>query len=57
MQADGGTLGSGDLFSREADRIAWLRARFGELCEDMESAAVYQACAAHGVPVVGLRAS
>lgn len=50
-----GALGSGDLFSREVDRIAWLRARFGELCEDMESAAVYKTCAAFGVPVVGMR--
>ena len=50
-----GRLGSGDLFDREADRIAWLRARAGTDCEDMESAAVYQVCASFGVPCAGLR--
>lgn len=34
-----GRLGSGDLFSREHDRILWLRERCGHLCEDMESIA------------------
>jgi nucleoside phosphorylase len=51
-----GTLGAGDVFSREADRIDQLHAWHGHLCEDMESAAVYRACAARGVPVIGIRA-
>lgn len=50
-----GRLGSGDLFSREADRIEWLHAQKGHLCEDMESAAVYQACTRLGTPCVGVR--
>lgn len=50
-----GRLGTGDLFSRESDRIDWLHATFGNLCEDMESAAVYKACQAAGVPVLGVR--
>jgi len=50
-----GKLGAGDLFSREADRIDWLHEHMGHLCEDMESVAVYKACAACGVPVLGLR--
>ena len=50
-----GCLGTGDLFSRECDRIDWLHATFGNLCEDMESAAVYKACRAAGVPVLGVR--
>lgn len=50
-----GRLGTGDLFSRESDRIDWLHKTFGNLCEDMESAAVYKACHAAGVPVLGLR--
>jgi len=41
------------LFSREADRIDWLHEHMGHLCEDMESVAVYKACAACGVPVLG----
>lgn len=50
-----GRLGAGDVFSREADRIDWLHAHMGHLCEDMESTAVYKACAACGVPVLGVR--
>lgn len=50
-----GRLGAGDIFSREADRIDWLHERMGHLCEDMESVAVYKACAACGVPVLGVR--
>ncbi len=50
-----GRLGSGDLFSREADRIQWLHAKLGALCEDMESAAVYKACHACQIPVIGIR--
>ena len=51
----GGRLGSGDLFSREHDRIHWLRERAGEDCEDMESAAVYRVCVQAGTPCLGLR--
>lgn len=51
----GGRLGSGDLFSREHDRIHWLRERAGEDCEDMESLAAYRVCRRFGVPCLGLR--
>lgn len=51
-----GTLGAGDVFSRETDRIDQLHIWHGHLCEDMESAAVYRACVARGVPVIGIRA-
>lgn len=50
-----GRLGAGDIFSREADRIDWLHKQMGHLCEDMESTAVYKACEACSVPVLGLR--
>lgn len=50
-----GKLGSGDLFSRETDRIDLLHTQFGELCEDMESAAVYKVCQTFHVPVIGIR--
>jgi adenosylhomocysteine nucleosidase len=51
-----GTLGAGDVFSREIDRIDQLHSWHDHLCEDMESAAVYRACEACGVPVIGIRA-
>lgn len=50
-----GRLGCGDVFSREHDRILWLRERWDHLCEDMESVAVYQTCARFGVPCAGVR--
>lgn len=50
-----GVLGSGDLFSKEKDRILWLHDKFGNLSEDMESFAVYAACKACGVPCIAIR--
>ncbi len=50
-----GILGTGDLFSKEKDRILWLHATFKNLSEDMESFAVYQVCRECGVPCVGIR--
>lgn len=50
-----GILGTGDLFSKEKDRIQWLHDTFGHLSEDMESFAVYKACQECSVPCVALR--
>lgn len=50
-----GVIGTGDLFSKEKDRILWLHQTFGNLSEDMESFAVYQACKQCDVPCVALR--
>ena len=50
-----GTIGTGDLFSKEVDRIEFLRNTFGELCEEMETVAVYKVCESFGVPCLGIR--
>jgi adenosylhomocysteine nucleosidase len=50
-----GILGSGDLFSREADRIAWIHQNRNNLCEDMESISAYEVCGRFSVPCIGLR--
>ena len=50
-----GTLGSGDMFSQEVDRINYLHGLFGELCEDMESVAALKVCEAFGVDRLALR--
>ena len=50
-----GVLGSAGQHNREADRLAWLRARWGTSCEDGESAFIAGCALALGVPVVGLR--
>ena len=50
-----GTIGSGDVFNREADRIEWLNKIFKTDCEEMESIGVYTACSNLGVPCLGVR--
>lgn len=50
-----GILGTGDLFSKEKDRIQWLHDTFGHLSEDMETFSVYKACRECGIPCVALR--
>ncbi len=50
-----GTVATGDIFSREDDRIVWLTETFHTCCEDMETAAVYEVCDAFGVPCAGMR--
>ncbi len=50
-----GILGSGDLFSREADRISWIHQSRNNLCEDMESISAYEVCERFSVPCIGLR--
>ncbi len=50
-----GTIGTGDIFSREADRIHWIHQEKDNLCEDMETYAVYQVCQRLQVPCVSIR--
>ena len=50
-----GTIGSGDVFSREIDRIDWISNNFGNLCEDMESIGVYSVCNKFSIPCIGIR--
>lgn len=50
-----GTIGSGDTWNRELDRIAWLREHLGTDCEEMEGFGVAQVCTARGVPMLGVR--
>ena len=49
-----GRLGSGDVYSKEVDRIDLLHSQLGELCEDMESVAVYKCCQTLEIPFVGI---
>ena len=50
-----GVLGCGDMFSRETDRINYLRTIFDEQCEDMESVAVYKVCKNYNTMALGIR--
>lgn len=50
-----GVLGSGDMLSREYDRIVYLNSLFHEDCEDMESAAVFKVCEVFNIDRIALR--
>ncbi len=50
-----GVIGSGDIYSREVDRIHWIQNQKHNLCEDMETASVYEVCHKMGVPRVSVR--
>ena len=50
-----GTLGSGDVFNREIDRINWINNIFNNLCEDMESIGIYSVCNNFNIPCIGVR--
>ena len=50
-----GTIGSGDVWDKEADRIRLLHSRFGSLCEEMEGWGVGQTCSRYGVPFCVIR--
>lgn len=50
-----GTLGSGDIFNREVDRIEGIRSKKDTSSEDNESIAVYTICENFGIPCIGFR--
>lgn len=50
-----GTIGSGDIFNRETDRINWIHETQGTLCEEMEGQAAYFTCQSFSVPCIGVR--
>lgn len=50
-----GTIGSGDIYSREVDRIKWIQNKKGNLCEDMETAAVFEICSKMDIEHIGIR--
>lgn len=50
-----GRIGSGDIWNRETDRIMLLNSKYGTLCEEMETAAVYSVAKDFDIPVVGIR--
>jgi adenosylhomocysteine nucleosidase len=50
-----GKAATGDVYSRENDRIIWLEEQYHTVCEDMESAAVFEVCQHFDTPCAGLR--
>ena len=50
-----GVIGSGDIWNKNKDSINYLNKKYGILCEDMESVAVYQVCAKCNVPCLSIK--
>ena len=50
-----GTLGSGDVWTRDTAEVDANHARLGVLCESMECTGVYVAANSRGVPAVSVR--
>lgn len=50
-----GTIGSGDWWNREIDRIKWFHEKYGTSAEEMEAFAVAQVAHAYKVPYLSLR--
>lgn len=50
-----GTIGSGNFWNNELDRIAWLHKNYGTSVEEMETASAAQIAFNYGVPFLGIR--
>lgn len=50
-----GTIGSGDVWNKEIDRIVFLNQNYHILCEDMESIATYTIANKCGIPVLSIK--
>lgn len=50
-----GTIGSGDAWNREVDRILYLNQKYNILCEDMESIATYTIANQQNIPVISIK--
>lgn len=50
-----GRTATGDIYSREDDRIIWLSEKFKTVCEEMETVAVFEVCETFCTPCAGLR--
>lgn len=50
-----GTIGSGDVWDKEADRIIWFNEKYNVLCEEMETVSVYTVCDKLKTTVIGIR--
>ena len=50
-----GIIGSGDVWNNEKDKLLWLNEKYGSLCGDMESIAIYYVANTFEIPVIGFR--
>lgn len=50
-----GRIASGEIWNRESDRIMYIYKKYGTLCEEMETGAVYTIAKNFDIPVLGIR--
>lgn len=50
-----GSMGSGDVWNAEKDRLLWLSKNYQILCEDMETIGAYQMGEKFQIPTIGIR--
>lgn len=50
-----GSMGSGDVWNAEKDRLLWLSEKYQILCEDMETIGAYQMGEKFNIPTIGIR--
>lgn len=50
-----GRLASGNIWNKNKERIKYINQRYGAICEDMESIAIYKVANIYEVPVVSIR--
>lgn len=50
-----GTIGSGDVWNNEKDRVEWFSKKYQMICEDMETIGVYQIGERFEIPTIGIR--
>ena len=50
-----GVIGSGDIWNKECDMLINLNQKYGIICEEMESIAVYTIANQYNIPVINIR--
>jgi adenosylhomocysteine nucleosidase len=50
-----GTIGSGDVWTKDAEEIKEFNEKYVTLCEEMESAAIYEVAQKFEIPVASIR--
>lgn len=50
-----GIIGSGDIWNKESDMLINLNKKYGIICEEMESIAVYTIANQYNIPVINIR--
>lgn len=50
-----GRIGSGDMWNREHEKMRMLMEKYQVLCEEMESAAIYQVANRYNIPCISIK--